>query len=188
MIDDIDERRRRIGVSIESLCLAAGVGRRTYLDAKSGTYAPEADTLAKLQAGLKKFRLRIAGDPERIAEQMLYKASVVLAAFVSEAEAAAPPATSGEWRRAADTRARFVLAADPSRRANFNPEWHRASHVRRLGFWIASQIFGMRSAELARAANVTRAAVSVALRELEDGRDHDRELDRVMTSIEELFG
>jgi transcriptional regulator with XRE-family HTH domain len=188
MIDEIEQRRRQLRVSIESLCMAAGVGPRTYYDAKAGTYEPEPGTLQKLSGALKKFRLAIAGDPERIAERMLYKASVVIAAFVSDAESCDDARLEArEAARATHRKARYVLAADPARRANGDREWHRAARVRRLGFWIASQIFGMRSAELARAAGVTKAAVSLALRELEDGRDADPELDRIMTSIEELF-
>lgn len=156
------------------LCALAGIGRRTYDYMRAGTTVPQASTIGRLQTALNRFRLGFGGEAQDIAPHAAFKACVVLAALEMQADAKA------------------ALAADPGRRATANPEWQQAAEVRRVGYFIANQFLGFRISDLARAAGVTKQAVSSAIRELEWDRDREggnnQQLDQLLSKLEEVFG
>lgn len=168
----IERRRRTLRISTVRLCGSAGVGRQTYRDALAGLYAPRPATLAKLNHALHRFQIGFAGEASKIAPHAAFKACIILAAF----------SAGDEW----DKKAKSALAADPARRATADPAWLSAAHTRRIAFAIANQVFGFSISDVARAAGVTKAAVSAAIREIEDGRDTDPALDRLLNRIEEI--
>lgn len=165
----IETKRKQMKISTEALCAAADVNLRNYYRALSGAAEPRPATLAKLNHALKRFQIGFAGEAGRIAPHAAFKACLVLASFMLGADA------------------RAALHADPSRRATADPEWLKASRARRLAFSIANQQCGFHVSDVARAAGVTKAAVSTAIKELMDLRDADPQLDRVMVQIEGIF-
>lgn len=156
-------------VTTVALCRAADVGLRTYQDARDGTKQPRPTTIARLNLALSRFRLGFGGEARDLAPHAAYRACLVLAAFQMKADP------------------RPVLNADPTKRATLNPEWLAAARVRRVGYYIASQFLGFRTSDLARAAGVTKQAISSALKELYDERETDPELAAVLTRLEEIF-
>lgn len=155
-------------IPVTSLCVQAGIGTRTYYDALSGkTEAPRGDTLARLNHALARFNLSFAGDKGPISVHAAYKMALVIAAAQLKADA------------------RAVMFSDPARKATADKEWLAYARVRRLAYWICNQMAGFGVTDVARAAGVTKQAVSNAKKELED--DEDPEIQRVLQHLEELF-
>lgn len=173
-IHAIEAKRLEMNVPIDKLCAAAGITSRGYLLAKSRKTPPVPATIAKLQTALDRMRRGVGGEANSLAPHAVFKACVVVAAAYMQADA------------------RAALAADPSRRATANPEWQRAAEVRRVGYFIANQFLGFSISDLARAAGVTKQAVSRAIPELEWERDPEggknRQLDELLSKLEEVFG
>ncbi len=161
-------------IPLTRLCAQAGVGRQTYHDAQRGRSRPTGTTLGRLQTALKRFHMGFGGEAGDIAPHAAFKACMVVAAAYMDADPKA------------------ALEADPGRRATANPEWQRAAEVRRVGYFIANQFLGFKISDLARAAGVTKQAVSSAVRELEWERDREggknRQLDQLLSKLEEVFG
>lgn len=166
-IYEINRRRAVMKITISELCRQAGVGVRTYHDALAGTCTMRPATLAKLAAALDRCRRANAGSGPA-GNQAAYRAAIVLAAMLTKADA------------------RAALAADPAAKASANPLWLAAAQTRRLAFWIANGQLGLRVTDIARAAGVTKQAVSSAIRELED--DDDPETRKARRQMEEVFG
>lgn len=82
---------------------------------------------------------------------------------------------------------KIILDADPARRATADPAWLEAARVRRLALYVAHIYLGIAQAELARAANMSKAAVSIAMNDVEDLRG-EPETERLLAAIEEAFG
>lgn len=171
-ISTIEKRRQTMQIPIEKLCAAASYDQRTYHRATLGEVTVRPATLAKLNHALHRFQIGFAGEASQIAPHAAFKACVILAAF----------AAGGEWH----ARAKSVLSDDPGRRATADKTWLANAHIRRIGFSIANQVFGFSQSDVARAAGVTKAAVSQALGEIEDLRDHDPALDQLLNRIEEI--
>lgn len=88
---------------------------------------------------------------------------------------------------AAGVSPRFLLDADPARRATADPEWLRAARLRRIAIYVANQFIPeVEQADLARAAGMSKANVCVTIKQLEDMRG-DEELERIITVVEEAF-
>jgi len=140
---------------------------------RKGTCAPQAATLGRLQTALDRLRRGVGGEAYSLAPHAAFKACMVVAAAYMQADVKA------------------VLDADPSRRATANPEWQRAAEVRRVGYFIANQLLGFKISDLARAAGVTKQAVSRAIPELEWERDREggnnQQLDELLNQLEEDF-
>ena len=166
-IYEINRRRAVMKIPISELCRQAGVGRQTYNDAIAGRYAPRPATLAKLAAALDRCRRANAGSGPA-GNHAAYRAAIVLAATLTRADA------------------RAALGADPAGKASANPAWLAAARVRRLACWIANGQLGLRVTDIARAAGMTKQAVSTAIKELED--DDDPETRHARRKIEEVFG
>ncbi len=165
----IETKRRLMNIPTSRLCAAANVGKETYREALLGRTAPSPATLAKLNTALHRFRIGFAGEASKIAPHAAFRACVLVAALYTGADA------------------KRALNSDPSRRATADPLWLAESKVRRLAFSIANQWLGFSISDVARSAGVTKAAVSSAIKELEDLRDTDAQLDRVLNQIEEIF-
>lgn len=79
-----------------------------------------------------------------------------------------------------------ILAADPGRRATADKEWLEASRARRWAIYIANQYLGVRQAELARAAGMSKAAISIAMNDVEDERGN-KDLELLLQAVEGAF-
>jgi len=79
-----------------------------------------------------------------------------------------------------------VLAADPSRRATADAGWMKAAETRRLALYVANQYLNVPQSALARAARMTKSAVSIAMKELEDLRDRP-DVHAVLELVEGAF-
>lgn len=156
-------------IPIARLCRHAGVDATAWFKAMRGTTEMRPETLAKLNAALGRSKMQFAGEHGPATSHGAFKAILVLAAYELKQNAKA------------------VLASDPARKATSDPAWQAAAEVRQLGFWIATRMVGFAQADVGRAAGVTRAAVSEAVKALEDARDDDKQLDRLLSHIEEVF-
>jgi len=79
-----------------------------------------------------------------------------------------------------------ILAADPGKRATADAAWLAAARQRRLALYVAHIYLGIPQAELARAAGMSKAAVSIAMNDVEDLRG-ELETERLLGAIEEAF-
>ncbi|RUT80728.1 hypothetical protein EOD14_21465 [Mesorhizobium sp. M7A.T.Ca.US.000.02.1.1] len=156
-------------IPIVDLCSQAGIGVTAWFRAMKGTTEMRPETLAKLNAALGRGKIAFAGEHGPVTTHGTFKVCLVYAAQ----ELKQNPKT--------------VLASDPGRKATGDPEWQAAAEVRQLAFWIATRMLGFAQADIARAASVTRQAVSTAIQALEDERDTDKQLDRLLNHIEEVF-
>lgn len=154
-------------IPVTSLCMQAGVTTRTFQYLMAGTFEARPATLAKLNAALGRFKLSYAGEPGPISVHAVFKLALVLASGQLKADA------------------RTVLVSDPARKATADREWREAARVRQLGYWIAVNLCGFRGVDVAKAAGVTKQAVSAAIKELEDEADPD--VKRAMRHLEEVF-
>lgn len=157
-----------MGVPVTELCARASVGVRTYYDMRDRTYDTRPDTLKRLEMALNRFKIGHAETGPQT-EHATFRSLLVLAAFMLRADAKA------------------ALAADPARRATVDPEWREASLVRWVALSMMTNQFGFRPIDAARAAGVSKQAVSQAMRNLEDRRDADEAIDKVLRTIEEIF-
>ena len=80
-----------------------------------------------------------------------------------------------------------ILAADPAKRATADPTWLAAAKQRRLALYVAHIYLRIPQAELARAAGMSKAAVSIAMNDVEDLRG-EPETEALLSAIEEAFG
>ncbi|MQB43367.1 hypothetical protein [Rhizobium sp. ICMP 5592] len=80
----------------------------------------------------------------------------------------------------------FVLSADPGKRATADKIWMEAAQLRRWAIYIANVYLNVPQAELARAACMSKAAVSYAMNDVEDERG-DPELEKLLAAVEGAF-
>lgn len=151
----IDEKRRQMKIEIRALCAQAGVGRQTYYDALAGVCEPSRATIGKLQQALGRFKKAMAGDPGPLACYVAYRCALAMAAEVLGLDAHA------------------VLASDPARKATADKDWLAESRARRLAFWIVNGQFGFKATAIGMAAGVSKQAVSVGVREVDDDDGSD---------------
>lgn len=154
-----------MGITIEKLASAAGLTERGYRFCRDGLRQPGEATISALNTALSRFKMGFGGEAGQLAPHAAFKACLVLAAFYLKSDA------------------RAALASVPSRRANADPVWAQAADVRRLALWIANGQLGFGVSDLARAAGVTKQAVSAATRGVED----DPDMDALRREIEEVF-
>ena len=165
----IERTRQQMKIPIDRLCAAAEVAPRHYYRLVARRVSPRGSTISRLNMALQRHKIGFGAEAHELAPHAALKATMVLAAFCLKADA------------------RAALDADPAQRATSNPEWMAAARVRRVAIYVANQFFGFAQADLARAAGVTRQAVSNAIKELEDERDHDAALKALLDQLEEVF-
>ena len=151
---EIDAARRRAKLSARELCARAGVHCYVYYRARLGQTRPRASTLARLRTGL-----------ERGAPKLSKR---------NDADAVIR-ATFRGWCAYFAVRLGIdvakTLGSDPKLRANASLEWRQAARARELSVYCTVTELDLPGARVARAIGVTRAAVSLMLRRVEDTRD-----------------
>lgn len=165
----IERRRQQMNIPMSSLCAAATISTRHYQRLLAREATPRPATISRLNMALQRYKIGFGVEATSLAPHAALKSTMVLAAFVLRADA------------------RKVLSADPSKRATSNPEWMEAARVRRVAIYIANQFLGFAQADLARAAGLTKQAISNAIKELEDERDRDPTIKAVLDEMEEVF-
>ena len=162
---EIEQRRLALKVSQTKLCAAAGINVTYYsgflLAAKR---SPRPATIARLHAALNAIARR-RRTPDEFPLHIAYRLAVVMAA---QAVGCDPVAAQD---------------ADPARRATQDPAWMAAASARRLALYLLSAECGIRQAAVARAAGLTRQAVSEACRAVEDLRDEGSALDATIDTL-----
>lgn len=167
-IQDIAAAARQAEISISALCRAAGTTERSYYKALSNEVEMRPQTARRLRLGLARMRMQNRMGPEPSDQRAIYLLCLMLAGLRSGLDPLE------------------VLAQDPARRATSDADWARAAKVRRHALYLANIGVGMRQADVARAANMTRQAVSIAMKDIEDDRD-DQALDEYLTWFEKVF-
>jgi hypothetical protein len=153
----IEAARAQLGIDAARLEAAAGLQGYYYRRLLRGDFAPTPATLARLRTGLARCRARQTDDRAMV---LAYRLALALAAHVLGLDPA----------RCQDQ--------DPARRASFSREWMAASEARRLALYLLNAGCGFSQSAVARAAGMTKQAVSLACREIEDRRS-DRAFDEL---------
>ncbi len=166
-LQKIEVTRRQNGVTQEALERAAMIAGRHYAHLLAGRYAPRKGTVNALRLALRRLIVTPEADtsPQSAFCNMSIRAAIAL---ICEA-------------RGLD--AEKIQNSIASKRATQSPEWLEAARVRRDAWALVSNAFGISGSDLARAAGVSKAAISLALRAVEDARD-DRDFDREMERLE----
>lgn len=148
---DIERKRRRLGISQSQLASFAGVNRSHYSDIVHRKKEPRRDTVAKLRHALSRYENgRAEAQPA-----MIYRLCLLYVCQVEHVDF------------------ENVLAQDPKRRATFDPAWKRAADAREKALYVSHTICGVPQRQLAAAAGVTPAAVSLAMGRVEDACEPD---------------
>lgn len=158
-----------MGLTIEQVCDVAKVARSHYFDLKSGKHAPRASTVMRLQQALLRFKVGFGDEAAALAPVTAFKAVLVLIAFMTK------------------TDAKTAINSNPQRRAVQDKAWADAAHCRQVACHVCNGLFGLRTADIARAAGLTKGAVSLAVSTIETRRDSDAKLDALLDQLEEVF-
>ncbi|MBS9720057.1 hypothetical protein JYU29_05065 [Tianweitania sp. BSSL-BM11] len=165
----IEAKRTAMKIPVSDLTQAAGLSERSYRRFRQGQITPRPSTIARLNNALRQFKASVGKETGDLGPVSTFKMSVVVAAFYL------------------DGNPHGALNIDPRRKGIAADAGLEGSRIRRVAYWIMNQMFGFSQTDTARAADVTKQAVCIALGELEMQRDTDRDLDRVLTRIEEVF-
>lgn len=163
----IEVMRQKVGVTREALERTAMIAGRHYTHLLAGRYSPRRGTVNALHLALD--RLKKNRNADVSSQSVLINMAIRFAiALICEARGidAAP-----------------IQNSNPAKRATQSPEWLEASLVRRDAWALVSNAFGVSGSDLARAAGVSKAAISLALGKVEDARD-DKDFDREMERLE----
>ncbi|NDV87062.1 helix-turn-helix domain-containing protein [Aurantimonas aggregata] len=166
----IEAKRLAAGVSREQLAGLAGVSEKHYRRLVNAGVTPRPAMLAKLRAA--------AGRLGRAAAQPDEHSRLVRTCFFA--------ALALVCHRAGEDPAE-VRRHDPSRRATNDPAWLKAADFRRRAIAVVNQGLNVRAAEIARALELTPAAICVAMKAVEDQRDADPALDAELEQLASLM-
>lgn len=162
---EIEARRAELDIPIHELERGADLSGGHYWRLLTGGCAPRPSTLARLEASLQRLASRANAAAGERALEGVFRLSVVVAALATGADAAA------------------AQASDPARRATQDPEWMAAAQVRRLAVYLINAGLGLSQTETAKAAGMSKQAVSQAVREIEERRS-DKAFERLVAGLE----
>lgn len=162
----IETGRIRAKLTGAELCRLSGVSWRAYADARDGKACPRKATIARLQRGLAGARSGKGMEAQALGPAAALKSLMVLVARERGADPAA------------------ALASDPSLRATFNAEWSGHAMTRRIAIYLANGAMGFRTSDIGRALGLTKQAISLAVREIEDCRDREMEIGALIDRLE----
>lgn len=162
----LDEIKRR-KISVGDVERVAGFGRDHLRQLRIGRRSMSRDTEVRIRLAIARIQ---RGDRHHDGQQAAAAYRLALATVA----------------RKMGVEPRLVLEADPSKRATADQAWLQAAKVRRVALYIANVYLNVPQAELARAAGMSKAAVSIAMNEVEEMRD-SAELEQLLAPIEEAF-
>ncbi|APY13183.1 hypothetical protein GJU93_06005 [Brucella sp. 10RB9212] len=166
-LQKIEEIRRENGIAQYHVERAAMLCNGYYSLLITGAKRPRMGTLNALRLALRRLIVTPEADtsPQSAFCNMAIRAAIALLC------------------EARGLNAEKIQNSIASKRATQSPEWLEAARVRRDAWALVSNAFGISGSDLARAAGVSKAAISLALRAVEDARD-DKEFDREMERLE----
>lgn len=170
MLDQIEQKRLQLRISRSKLERVAQLSPNYYYQLQTKRYFASKETLASLQLALNRIQACATVDYSEKSTQinMLIRIATALICQVRGLDA------------------EKIQQSDPSKRATQSEEWRLASRVRRDAWALVNSACGIAGADLARAAGVSRAAISLALTAVMDARDDpkfDQEMDRLERAI-----
>lgn len=165
----IEERRIELSVTRTELERLAGLASGYYSKLIAGRHSPRPGLISRFRIILKRLAAKQDGSSDAdFRLSMVYSMAIALVAMVNHQDAVA------------------IQQQVPSRRATQSAEWMAAVETRRIALYLLNTAAGFSQAEVARAARVTRQAVHIACREIEERRNEasfDRLLDDLTRSI-----
>lgn len=164
--DRIEKRRQEARIPQTKLAQAAGLSRSSYRAYVARTRTPQSGGLARLRRSLRQLEAVEEKDMAGRIAVCVFRAHVL--ALAAELDLDGPA----------------LLAVDPRDRTH--PDFSNANHVRRLATYMTVTGLDVPSRYVARAAGVTKQAVSKWLPKVEDMRDDpavDDLLDRVALTL-----
>ncbi|MEO1110119.1 MAG: helix-turn-helix transcriptional regulator [Pseudomonadota bacterium] len=147
----IERRRRQYKLSHAKLAALAGINRDHYQEIITRKVEPRQATIAKLRLALSRHEFGGRGS----LPLMIYRLCLL---YVCQSER---------------VDLESVLAQDPKRRATFDPIWKQAADMRGKALYIAHAVCGVPQRQLAAAAGMTPAAVSLAMGRVEGSCEPD---------------
>lgn len=159
------DRADRMGISLSSLSRSADCSLAWLMRMRIRERPISRQTLNRLRLALSRIRTNDTSTIESNASA-LYRISV---AHVCSMTGLSP---------------HDLLGSDPARRATADPAWLQLARHRRYALYVANVIFNVPQAELARVANMSRAAVSIAMNHVEDERATDAAIDQMFVTLE----
>lgn len=184
----LDAQRQKLGITGHRLVIEAGMRPVNWYRWKRGSQ-PNAKTLRKLRAALD----RLEADPAR------RRSSAAPAGAKSGGDGPARQAEASPELIKSTYRGFFVaichhfgakpqalLDVDPSRTARMDPVWMEAAKIRALAVYCTVIEFDLRLTQIAGVLDITKQAVSVMLRRVEDLRD-DPAIDALLTDTSRLL-
>jgi transcriptional regulator with XRE-family HTH domain len=167
---EIEALRAAAGISKGDLERAAGLPHSYYGKLLAGRFRPRRDMIARLNLALARSRRQAEGNVSGgFLQALTYRMAVAVAG------------------RALGVEPAMVHGQDPARRATQSAEWMQAAEVRRVAIYLLNTAAGLGQSKVARAAGMTKQAVSLACREIEERRTDaafDRLLDRLTADIQ----
>jgi len=164
----IEERRRKASVPVCQLERLAALGVNYYRDLLAGRYRGSPAVMRRLERALDEW----AGDGDK--NEMVGAVVVnrpflgLVSVLICEARGLDAVGLSGQ---------------KPGRRASGDAVWLQAAQVRHEAWALINNAYGVRAAEITRAAGVSRAAVSLALKRVEDRREEEA-YDQMLARLE----
>jgi len=178
-IADIDDAIRAAGLSEDQVLRAAQMAPRYLCLIRTGRRPLTSKTTSRIKLAIAELKRQErlhtkekATDGKRPWESRSAAQYRMAIAFVAHA---------------ADVKPSFILEADPARRATADPLWLRAARLRRIALYIANQYLHVEQADLARAASMSKANVSYAMKDVEDDRQSDAEIEAIIRAVEGAF-
>lgn len=163
---EIDRRREEAGVTIEALCRAAGVNRKTWSDIRSRPdCAARPETLRRLADALSD--LAVAKSPDLL-QGRLRTLLALLAADTGDD-------------------AKVVLATDFSRQRPQDKGWLAAARLRRFAIYLIVVEEDVRMADMARAIGISRQAVKQTVDEVREWRLDEPDVDALLERVGEII-
>lgn len=162
----IEQRRLALKISRTELERAAGLSANYLSAVAASRYVPRESTLARLNTALSNIaKKRGGGDMPDFPLTVAYRLALIVAAHTLGHDASA------------------AQAADPSRRATQCPDWMKAAEVRRLALYLLTSECGFSQSEVARAAGLTKQAVSEICRDMEAIRDEGSAFEAMVDTL-----
>ena len=161
----VESRRKAARITQSALCREAGIDGKTYSNAKSGTN-PQRRIVVRLNAALD----RLAGKPAAPSPDII--AGLYRAALVTFA---------------AELSADVELALTAVSLSNLDETNRRAGRARRLAFYVTVNAFDVPRPDVSRAVGYSKQAASKALREIEDMRGDNAEINALVLRVGNLL-
>ena len=139
--------------SLAEIARIAGLAPSYVHDIRSGKYKPRHATLARVHLAV----VRIKG--RRTAGSVVVHAIYRLALVVSS--------------QAMGLDAGLVQTSDPALKSVASKDWLDAAQARRMAQYLLNTTLGFSQSEVAQASGVSKQAVSLAVREIEERREND---------------